>query len=422
MNTRFLNARIVPFSGTEQLLEGELHVSGDTIAYVGAPKDTGMRFDREIDCRGGVLLPGFKNAHTHSAMTFLRSFADDLPLARWLNEMCFPYERQLTRDDVLVLTKLAILEYLTSGVTMLFDMYYHLDAIAEAAVSTGFRAVIMGAANDFGGTAQEMLDEYDRINKLGPLVCYKLGCHAEYTTSLPLLKDLASAVQTVRQPFYTHLCETADEVEGCIGRYGKRPFELLDSLGMFNFGGGGFHCVHVSEHEMEIMKARGLYAVTCPASNLKLASGIAPVYEYLERGIPVAIGTDGPASNNCLDMFREMFLVTGLQKYRHGADAVDAVEVLKMACVNGADAVGLTDCNALAPGKKADLTLISLDWPNMQPVNNAVKNIVYSGSKQNVRLTMIAGRILYENGEFFVGEDAEKIYADAGKVLKRMLK
>jgi 5-methylthioadenosine/S-adenosylhomocysteine deaminase len=168
------------------------------------------------------------------------------------------------------------------------------------------------------------------------------------------------------------------------------------------------------------MKERKMTVVTCPGSNTKLASGVAPVYEYLARGIPVAIGTDGPASNNCLDMFREMFLVTGLQKLRHGAEAVDATDVLEMACRNGAYACGFPDCDCLAVGKQADLVLIDLHQPNMQPLNNIEKNVVYSGSKQNVILTMVAGKVLYENGEFHIDDDPERIYAEANRIIRRM--
>ncbi|MPM94768.1 5-methylthioadenosine/S-adenosylhomocysteine deaminase [bioreactor metagenome] len=171
---------------------------------------------------------------------------------------------------------------------------------------------------------------------------------------------------------------------------------------------------------MEIMRARGMMAITCPGSNTKLASGVAPIYEYLQRGIPVAIGTDGPASNNCLDFFREMFLTTGLQKLRHGAEAVDAMDVLAMACRNGAYACGFDDCDSLSIGKQADMILIDLQQPNMQPLNNIEKNIVYSGSKQNVALVMIAGKILYQKGEFFIGDDPKRIYAAANRIIRRM--
>lgn len=420
MKTRFFNARILPLDQATPLLAGELITDGDAISYLGTDGSDRGPFNREIDCRGNLLVPGFKNAHTHSGMTFLRSLADDLPLQRWLTEQVFPKEAQLTPDDIYVLTKLAILEYLTSGITTMFDMYFFRESIAQAAVDTGFRAALVGCANDHGGTAQQTADEYARFTHFHPRITYRLGFHAEYTTSLPLLKDLAEMVGSLRQPFYTHLCETQAEVDSCVGHSGMHPIEYLDSLGLFDYGGGGYHCVHVSEREMEILKARNMIAVTCPGSNAKLASGVAPVFEYLRRGIPVAIGTDGPASNNALDMFREMFLVTGLQKLQHGAEAVDARDVLNMACRNGAYACGFDDCDCLAVGKQADLVLIDLQQPNMQPLNSIEKNIVYSGSKQNVRLTMVAGKVLYENGEFFVGDDPARIYAEANRIIRRM--
>lgn len=420
MKTRFFNARILPLDGCTPLFRGELTVDGSKIAAMGETVTDSGPFGREIDCRGSLLMPGFKNAHTHSAMTFLRSLADDLPLQRWLTEQVFPKEAQLTPDDVYVLTKLGILEYLTSGITMMFDMYYSRESIAQAAVDMGFRAALVGCANDYGGTAEETALEYERFRDYDPLIAYRLGFHAEYTTSRPLLDDLAAMVREIKQPFYTHLCETQAEVDSCVAHSGMRPVEYLDSLGLFDYGGGGYHLVHVSENEMDILKRRSMIAVTCPGSNTKLASGVAPVYEYLERGIPVAIGTDGPASNNALDFFREMFLTTGLQKLRHGAEAVAATDVLVMACRNGAYACGFPDCDCLAPGKQADLILVDLGQPNMQPLNNIEKNVVYSGSKQNVALTMIAGKILYERGEFFIGDDPERIYAEANRIIRRM--
>ncbi len=196
---------------------------------------------------------------------------------------------------------------------------------------------------------------------------------------------------------------------------------FLDSLGLFEYGGGGFHCVHMTDRDMEVFQRRGLYAVTNPASNLKLASGIAPIAELEKRRIPVAVGTDGPASNNCLDMFREMFLITGLSKIREkDAASVDGAEVLRMATVNGAGVMGLPDADVLAEGKLADLILLDLHQPNMQPVHNIAKNIVYSGSKSNVRMTMINGRIRYRNGEFNIGESPEKIYAECSRIVRRL--
>ncbi len=212
-------------------------------------------------------------------------------------------------------------------------------------------------------------------------------------------------------------------MEQCIERSGMTPTVFLDSLGMFEYGGGGYHCVHMTEEDLSIFAQKGLTAVTNSGSNMKLASGIAPIKRMMEAGIPVAIGTDGPASNNCLDMFREMFLVSGLAKIRENdASVVDAGSVLKMSTVNGAKAMGLGDCDVLAKGKLADLVMIDLHQPNMQPLNNIAKNIVYSGSKSNVKLTMINGKILYEDGRFYVGENPEDIYAEANKIVAKLVK
>lgn len=421
MKIRLYHAKIASFEGAPHLTEGELWVEDGRIGYIGGERADAPDFDRELDCRGGLLLPGFKNAHTHSGMTFLRSRADDMPLDRWLNEQVYPYERQLTGADIDVLVRLAILEYVAGGQTAMFDMYFHLDEAVNAAVESGFRMVLVGATNDYGGSAKETEREFCRFNRLHPLVSYRMGIHAEYTTSEPLLCEMVELARQYREPFYTHLSETAREVRLCYDRYGMSPIEKLDSLGAFEYGGGGYHMVHLDAHDMDIVKARGLYAITCPASNLKLGSGVAPIAEYLRRGIPVAIGTDGPASNNCLDFFREMFLVSALQKVRESdAAACDALEVLKMACVNGAHAMGLTDCDALAVGKQADLVLLDLLWPNMQPENNILKNVVYSGSRQNVRMTMVAGRVLYEDGVFHTGCDPQEIYQKAGAIVRRM--
>ncbi len=212
-------------------------------------------------------------------------------------------------------------------------------------------------------------------------------------------------------------------MEQCIGRYGKTPTAFLDELGMFRYGGGGYHCVHLSQEDMEIFRERGLYVVTNPGSNAKLASGIAPIAQMLGMGIPIALGTDGPASNNCLDMFREMFLTTALAKLREqDAAAVDAQEVLRMAVCQGAHAMGLPECDCLREGKLADLIIVDLHQPNMQPINHIPKNLVYSGSKQNIRMTMVDGRICYEDGRFFVGEDPEEIYAHANEIARRLQK
>ena len=424
MNIRLYHAKILePIS--MNITEGEVWVSDGLITYVGdgicTNEDrTRGEWDEEIDCEGNLLMPGFKNAHTHSGMTFLRSVADDLPLHDWLNHKIFPAEAKLSMEYIYTFTKLAILEYLTSGVTAIFDMYLCPDMVAKACEEMGMRLTMVSGLNDFTSSIKQTAQEYEKYNQPGSLISYQLGCHAEYTTKKETLLELKELAHHFKAPVYSHLCETQFEVTGCIERYGKSPISFLESLDMFAYGGGGYHCIYMSEEEMDIMKGRDLSVVTCPGSNTKLASGIAPIKEILSKGINVAIGTDGPASNNCLDMFREMFLVAGLAKLRDmDAVAIDGDRVLQMATIGGSKAMGLQNCDTIAVGQAADLILIDLKQPNMQPIHNLTKNLVYSGSKQNVKMTMIAGKVLYIDGHF-KGFDANQIYEETKQIVQKL--
>lgn len=421
MNIRFYHARILTMDGTMELVQGELWVEGNRITYIGPGKEDAPVWDREIDALGNLILPGFKNAHTHSGMTFLRSYADDLPLLDWLNEQVFPMEAKLTGEDIYWLSKLAVMEYLTSGITANFDMYFHPEMVAKASVECGFRTVMVSGMNNFVSSLEELEENYLKFNRYDELVSYCLGFHAEYTTSEELLKGVVALSEKYQAPVFTHNSETRDEVDGCIERHGMTPTAYLDSLGMFRYGGGGYHCVHMTDEDLDIFRDRGLTAVTNSGSNVKLASGIARITDMMDRGIDLAVGTDGPASNNCLDMFREMFLVTALGKIRENdASAVSADRVLLMAVRGGARAMGLEECNCLAVGKLADLVMIDLQQPNMQPLNHIVKNLVYSGSKQNVKLTMVNGRVLYEDGKFDIGVEPGVVYEMANEIIGRM--
>ena len=424
MNFKIVNARIMTLAdGKTDIIEnGQIEVSGSTISYVGDVRENGAEFDRVIDATGNLIMPGFKNAHTHSAMTFLRSYADDMPLQSWLYDKVFPAEAKLSADDIYHLTKLAVLEYLTTGVTAIFDMYLTPESIASACNDCGMRCVQVGAVNNFSQSVELVEKMFNELNTEDSLNSYIIGFHAEYTCNEELLKKISELAHKYKAPVYTHNSETLAEVEGCIEHTGgMSPTQYLDSLGIYDFGGGGYHCVYLDDKDIEIFKNRGLYVVTNPSSNAKLASGIAPVNKYLQNGISVAIGTDGPASNNCLDMFREMFLVTALSKiYEKDASSLDATEVIKMATYNGAKAMGLKDCDILSVGKKADFIMIDLNRPNMQPINNIAKNIVYSGSKENIKMTVINGKILYEDGEFFIGENVADIYAKCQEITDRI--
>lgn len=421
MNIRFYNARLLTMVDDCSITEGELWVEGNRISYVGEKKENDLVWDREIDCHGNVLMPGFKNAHTHSAMTFLRSYADDLPLLEWLNQQIFPMEAKIDSEDIYHLSKLAIMEYLTSGITANFDMYFTPETIAKASADCGFRTVIVGGINNFSQSLDEMEQWYQKFNNYHELISFQLGFHAEYTCSAELLAGMADLAKKYQAPVYFHNSESKPEVEQCISRTGMTPTAYVDSFGMFEYGGGGYHCVHMTEQDLQIFHDKKLSVITNPGSNVKLASGMAPISTMLEMGINIGIGTDGPASNNCLDMFREMFLVTGLAKLREmDAAAVDAHQVLKMAVAGGAGAMGLKQADALKPGFLADLIMIDLHQPNMQPLNDIAKNIVYSGSKQNVKMTMVNGKILYEEGRFDIGVEPEEVYRKANEIVARV--
>ena len=421
---RIKNARVMPMTNGTEISFGEVWTDGDKISFVGAPSSEQLKttvFEREIDAGGNIVMPSFKNAHTHSAMTFLRSYADDLPLQEWLFNKIFPMEAKLTGEHIYWLTKLAILEYLTTGVTASFDMYFEPDAYVKANIESGFRTVLCGSISG-GAENLDRLDGYmKKFNGMDPLISYRLGFHAEYTASRELMEGMGEMAKKYRMPVSMHTSETEKEVRECIEKYGKTPTELFDSMGIYDFGGAGFHCVHMTENDLSIFREKGVYAVTCPGSNVKLASGIAPISKMLDMGIKVGIGTDGPSSNNCLDMFREMFLMTALQKVSlKDAAACPAEKVLEAATVGSAHAMGLDDCDVLAEGKQADIIIIDLEQPNMQPVNAPANNIVYSGSKQNVKLTMCAGKVLYEDGKFSIGAEPSEIYAKANEIINSM--
>ena len=423
MKTLFKNAQILTMID-DKIINADLVVDNNLIAYIGKESSSYGHFDKVIDCNKNLLMPGFKNAHAHSAMVFLRGKADDVTLQDWLFKIVFPREEHLQPSDIYYLNKVAYLEYLSSGITACFDHYFYPLEGAKAAEEMGMRTLLLATFDEKYMRGEGLKTNYHRFNdNKDGLVKYAIGFHAEYTTNEELLEGSKEVINDLKCPFFTHIAETKKEVEECVKRHGKTPAKYLYDEGLFKYGGGGFHCIYLTDEEVKIFKENNLYIISCPGSNLKLASGIAPLTYYLNNGINIALGTDGPASNNSLDMFKEMYLAATLQKVTNNdAKSIPAFEILKMATVNAAKAMGLDNADVLAVDKYADIIMIDLHKPNMQPINNIVTNLVYAGSKDNVILTMINGKILYQNGQYFLKETPEEIYKKAEEVTLRLEK
>ena len=402
----------------DKIINADLVVDNNFIAYIGKDSSCYGPFDRIVDCKGNLLMPGFKNAHAHSAMVFVRNKADDVNLQDWLFKIVFPREAHLIPSDIYHLNKVSYLEYLSGGITACFDHYFYPLESARSAEDFGMRTLLLATYDAEKTSVEQLKKNYIMLNsKKDGLVRYSIGFHAEYTTDDVLLKGTKEAIKQIKCPFFTHVSETKKEVQECLNRHGKTPVQFLFDEGLFEYGGGGYHCVHLTDEEVQIFKNNGLIVVSCPGSNTKLSSGVAPLTYYYKEGITIALGTDGPASNNGLDMFREMQLVVKQQK-----PGIPAFEILKMATVNAAKAMGLDKADVLAVDKYADIIMIDLHKPNMQPINNIVTSLVYAGSKDNVLLTMINGKILYENGQYFLKENIEDIYKKAQEITFRLEK
>lgn len=421
MKILFKNAKIMPDPYSE-IIDGEVHVDGSKIVYVGKSKP----FDAEVikDCNGNLLMSGFANAHAHSAMTLFRGYADDLPLQNWLFDKIFPLEDNLTEEDIYWGTQLAVLEYARGGITAVADMYFFDDIIVKAFEKSNIALALCSGKNDIGGGTEKALEyietaylKYSNKNRLK----YIMGLHAEYTCSDKLIEGVSDLSAKYSAPTYIHLAETLKEVGDCSVKRGLTPAEYLHKVGFFDNGGIVAHGVYLDKDDIAVLNDKGVYVASCPSSNLKLASGVAPVYSLLEAGVNVALGTDGAASNNKLSMFQEAYLFSCLQKERmKDASCVSAETALSSATVKGYSALGFNG-GRIEKGADADMVLIDLSSPCMHPASNIKKSLIFSCDTSSVLMTVAGGKIIYENGNYFIGEDKVYIYKNAEKSIKRLL-
>ena len=363
----------------------------------------------KVDLGEHALIPGLVNAHTHAAMSLMRGLADDLPLMRWLEHHIWPAEMkhvspQFVKDGSL----LACAEMLRGGVTCFNDMYFFPEATLEAALEAGMRVSLGMIVLDFPSAYGSDPDDYlakglalrDRWRE-HPLVSFCLAPHAPYTVSDATFGKIAKLAGEVDVPVHIHLHETADEIARSLAEHGVRPIERLRRLGLLGPGLIAVHAVHVNEGEIALLAKHGASVAHCPSSNLKLASGFAPVAQMSAAGINLAIGTDGAASNNRLDMFEEMRLAALLAKAVAGnAEALPAHAALRAATLGGAAALGLeTRIGSISPGKAADLAAVRFSGPELIPCYDPASHLVYAAGRQQVTDVWVAGRRLVEAGE-----------------------
>ncbi|MBO5727148.1 MAG: amidohydrolase, partial [Oscillospiraceae bacterium] len=386
-------------------------VEGERIVVVGTSRPQG-HFDREIDCAGKVLLPGFVNAHTHLPMTLMRGFAGGHDLHSWLNDYIFPTEARLDDRAVAAGAALGLAEMIATGVTCVADMYMRTGVIAEEIVKAGLSAnlscggVYFGAEEDFSQdncgdcrNQRQLTEQWHGYN--GGQIRVDASIHAEYTSNAPLWRWMADYGREHGLRMHVHVSETVSEHHGSIERNGATPLQALDRYGVWDNGGIAAHCVYTTPEDWQLMKDKGVTCVHNPWSNLKLGSGIAPIPGMKQAGVNVALGSDGMSSHNGADLFSDMKLAACLPcGAQRDPLAMGAWDALEMATVNGAAALGRTDTGRVAEGCVADLILVDLSAPNLTPCHDPAQLLVYSAQPSNVVMNMARGQVIYENGVF----------------------
>ena len=412
MKYRFYNAHILT---PTELIFGEVWVEDNLITYVGNGKEKSA-FDREIDVKGNLLMPGLIDTHAHSGMTYIRGVSDDTDLETWLFDSTMPIEDRMSYEDYYWSNMQSIKEYVRGGVTCCLDMYFDMKARYDSFVKSGFRICACG-----GNTLADY-DAYFRDYRTSDMFKLFIGLHSVYTTTEEDVKKVVRLAHKYKTSITVHVSETLKEVGDCVAKHNMTPIAYLDDFGLFSRPCVCAHCVHLDDGDIQILLDNNVSIASNPASNLKLGSGIASLYSLNKKGVNICLGTDSAGSNNRLDMFNEMYLASILQKgVLHEPTAIEGNEVLKFATVNGAKALGYDNLGEIKEGYLADLILVDLSEPNYQPLNNLAKSFVYSANSKDVYLTMINGKILYENGEYFLSEDADTITENFKKCNDRLL-
>lgn len=413
MRIRFYNGLVLIGHKFE---EKEVWVKDNLIEYVGESKQTKLTFDREIDLQGNILMPGLINMHAHSALTYGRGLKDDVELETWLSDHIFPLEAGYIDKDIYWGTLQTIKDYVRGGTTCCLDMYFRPDEQYEAYFNSGFRSIVAVLPKELE-KHKHVLDKQNDMFKIW------VHFHSVYTTDEKDIIDAMNMAKELNTGITVHISETLKEVGDSDVKFGNTPAGYLNEFGFFDYPVVAAHCVHLDKNDVEIFAKNNVTICSNPSSNLKLASGIAPLYTFQTNNINITLGTDSSASNNSLDMFKEMNLAATLEKaVLYNPKVMTSNEIIDMATINAAKALRINNLGLIKEGYLADLICLNIKEPNYYPHKNLNTNFVYCANSKDVYLTMINGKIVYENGEYYLAEDAELISEKFEELANRLIK
>ncbi len=420
------NATIITMGTHGTIGEGHIIIEDNRIKSVqngNCAEDLKDEANQVIDAKSGYVMPGFINTHTHAAMSLFRSYADDLALMDWLQNKIWPIEAKLTGEDVYYGTALSIVEMIRNGVTTFADMYFFMEEVAKAVEQSGVRASLSRGmiglkGDDSLSEAKHFIENWH--NQADNRITCMVAPHAPYTCPPEFLQKAVSLSASLDVPIHIHVSETRGEVKQSWDEYVKSPVKHLLDEGLFERPTLAAHCVHVDDSDIAILKDKSVKVSHNPGSNLKLGSGIAPIDQMLSQGITVSLGTDGPSSNNNIDLLEEARIASLIQKGVHeDPTLINAKTALNLATTQGGESLFIPDVGKIEPGYKADIIIIDSQSPELYPKHDPVGNIVYSCNPNNITHTMVDGEFLLVNGEF-LRTDEELIYYHANECAKRL--
>jgi 5-methylthioadenosine/S-adenosylhomocysteine deaminase len=426
--TIITNGIFITLNEENPIIQGSMAFENNLITYIGNnPPESLDQYDERIDGSNKLYMPGLVNTHCHAAMSLLRGYGDDLALQVWLQEKMWPMEGRFTAHDVKYGTLLSILEMIKGGTTTFVDMYDHMNEVAQAVEQSGMRACLTRGVIGLcppdvqvSKLAEARQFALDWHGKAGGRITTMMSPHAPYTCPPDYIEKIVAVSQELNLPIHTHMSETSREVQENMEQYGLRPVAHLAKLGVFSRPALVAHAVHLTDEEIELLALHDVRVSHNPGSNLKLASGVARVPELLRKGIKVSLGTDGPASNNNLDMFEEMRLAALIHKGVSGdPTAVPADAAIRMGTLDGARSIWLGDVGALQVGMKADFIALDIDQPHFFPKTNFISHAIYSASAKDVTDVWVDGRLIVKNGACLT-LDEEKVLYEAQKCFERL--